>query len=187
MNRVRFSGGARPPGRSPLRTSSVGCPLAASAARAGPSPRCAISPAARQPRPRLRVRLRPAAPARQAAVPPQRRARAERRARRWRGCGSRPSRPRKRARQGGVGRADYREPGAELDRAPVVLAAREGDEDRPRRRDRISDRNGHVAQRRAQELRELRIVERAASGRDEHEVRVLLRREPGQVPRESGS
>ena len=38
VKRVRFSAGARPPGRRPLRTSSVGWPLPASAPRVGPRP-----------------------------------------------------------------------------------------------------------------------------------------------------
>ena len=96
VKRVRFSGGARPPGRRPLRTSSVGCPLAASALRAGPSP--SFLPAVGQAddgdrRFARRSGERLGRQARRAAARPRRRGHAERRATRSPAAGSSHDRP----------------------------------------------------------------------------------------------
>ena len=89
---VREAGGARPPGRRPRRTSSVGGAASlASLRRAGPRPsRCHLvdSPTTRSSR-RGSPRACPPRPAESAAARPRCRGRAGRRARRARGDGSR--------------------------------------------------------------------------------------------------
>ena len=74
-----------------------------------------------------------------------------------------------------------REPGAELDRGPVVLIACEGDEHWPGRYDLARNEDADVAGRSREQGAQLGILDECRWGVDENQVDVLLCGDPDQV------
>ena len=192
VKRVRLAGGARPPGRRPRRTSSVGGVASrASRRRAAPSPsRCHLvdSPTTSVPASRLASSM-PSSPGGvrsgsaemprtrwTASAPCESRRLASRLP-----CSGTAAAP---ASRSGT-RVGAREPGAELDRGPVVLRPSERDEHRSLGRRVPRDEERHVAGRLLEQGRELlvgsAVVEELVRGLGEEEVDVELGREPSEL------
>ena len=162
VNRVSCPAGARPPGRSPRRTSSVApSSRATSAERAGPKP--FLLPAARQPDDdeshaggRSGERARIGGDEQRLGGDAHGALNGERRA------GEQPARVApaaiaRRAREHEAAASRHRQPGAELDRRPVVLRARERDEHGPF--GRPSDEDPDIAGRFGEDRPEASIAE----------------------------
>ena len=184
MKRVRFSAGASPPGRRPLRTRSVGRPAAGE--RAARRPEAVLAPAVGEADDGDRgvsggVDERRRAGLERGAARPRPRARAERRARRSRAGGSRRGRPRPRARRSAAAPASSRRARRRARSRSSRARRRRTGRAQGLARGPLADDDADVARSSAQQLAEVGVVEERRPRRDEDQVDVLLGREPRRV------